>query len=59
MFYSQGLRLEDFGIDRKDGKTVEVDPRKIWQKVADNWYLFRGTQVRLWFDAQLKDVFGY
>ncbi|AXA33291.1 glucuronate isomerase [Francisella adeliensis] len=59
MFYSQGLRLEDFGIDRKDGKQVETDPRKIWQKVAENWYLFRGTQVGLWFDAQLKDVFGF
>ena len=59
MFYSQGLRLEDFGIARKDGKPVETDPKKIWNKVAENWYLFRGTQVGLWFDAQLKDVFNY
>lgn len=59
MFYSQGLRLEDFGIARKDGKAVETDPRKIWHKVAENWYLFKGTQVGLWFDAQLKDVFNY
>ncbi|KEI35832.1 uronate isomerase [Francisella sp. W12-1067] len=59
MFYSQGLRLEDFGISRKDDKSVETDPKKIWQKVAENWYLFRATQVGLWFDAQLKNVFGY
>lgn len=59
MFYSQGLRLEDFGISRKDGKEVETDPKKIWHKVAENWYIFRGTQVGLWFDAQLKNVFGY
>ncbi|AVC44331.1 glucuronate isomerase [Francisella tularensis subsp. novicida] len=59
MFYSQGLRLEDFGIARKDGKDVQTDPRKIWHKVAENWYLFKGTQVGLWFDAQLKDVFNY
>lgn len=25
MFYSQGLRLEDFGITRKDDKPVETD----------------------------------
>ena len=60
MFYSQGLKLEDFGISTVDDKkNIETDPKKIWKKVAENWYLFRGTQVGLWFDAQLKNVFNY
>ena len=60
MFYSQGLKLEDFGIQPKDSsKQFETDPKKIWQRVAENWYLFKGTQVGLWFDAQLKNVFRY
>ncbi len=58
MFYSQGLALEDFGISPKGGGSYETDPHIIWEKVAKHWYLFAGTQVGLWFDAQLKEVFG-
>lgn len=57
MFYSQGLPLEDFGIRPKDGGNYEKDPLIIWEKFAKYWYLFAGTQVGLWFDAQLKEVF--
>ena len=30
MLYSQGVRLEDLGIPRRDGAPVEQDARKIW-----------------------------
>jgi len=43
MLYSQGIPLEELGVPRRDGGTVEQDHRKIWQIFADNFYLFRGT----------------
>lgn len=58
MFYSQGLALEDFGIPRKDGGRVETDKRLIWRRFAENYYLFRGTPTRIWFDHAMETVFG-
>jgi glucuronate isomerase len=50
MLYSQGLRLEDLGIPRRDGAPVEQDARKIWRTLAANYHLFRGTPTRMWLD---------
>ena len=58
MLYSQGIRLEDLGIERRDGGVVETDNRKIWRLFAANYHLFRGTPSRLWFDHALSFVFG-
>ncbi|CUK27493.1 Uronate isomerase [Cognatishimia activa] len=58
MLFSQGVRLEDLGIQRLDGADVETDPRKIWQLFADHYYLFRGTPSQLWIDYSLQEVFG-
>lgn len=58
MLYSQGVRLEDLGIKRLDGKPVEADTRKIWRLFARNYHLFRGTPTRLWFEHSLESVFG-
>ena len=58
MLYSQGVRLEQLGINRKDGGEVETDPRKIWKLFADHWHLFRGTPTRLWFEHATSTVFG-
>jgi glucuronate isomerase len=58
MLYSQGITLEELGIPLKDGKPVESDHRKIWQKVCDHWYLFRGTPTGIWLKDELQDVFG-
>jgi len=58
MLYSQGVRLEQLGITRKDGGPVESDPRKIWKLFADHWHLFRGTPTRLWFEHAASTVFG-
>lgn len=57
MLYSQGIALEDLGIPRKDGSPGESDPRKIWQRFADHFYLFRGTPTGLWLVTELHDVF--
>lgn len=58
MLYSQGVRLEDLGIPRIDGGPVETDPRAIWRRFAQHYYLFRATPSRLWLDHALSEVFG-
>jgi glucuronate isomerase len=58
MLYSQGIRLEDLGIPRRDGAPVERDARRIWRTFAANYPLFRGTPTRLWLDHAFYDVFG-
>ncbi|MGL4611512.1 MAG: glucuronate isomerase [Trueperaceae bacterium] len=57
MLYSQGVRLEDLGISTRDGTPVEGDHRKIWQRFAENFYLFRGTPTGLWLKDELINVF--
>ncbi len=58
MLHSQGLRLEDLGVPRRDGGPVETDPRAIWRRFAAHWHLFRGTPTRLWLDQTFQDLFG-
>ncbi|HEV2505067.1 MAG TPA: glucuronate isomerase [Mesorhizobium sp.] len=58
MLFSQGIRLEDLGVSTLDGAPVETDGRKIWRLFAENYFLFRGTPTRLWFDYVLSDLFG-
>ncbi|MGN6767626.1 MAG: glucuronate isomerase [Rhizobiaceae bacterium] len=58
MRYSQGIRLEQLGVARRDGDPVEADGRRIWRLFAENFYLFAGTPSRLWFEHSLETVFG-
>jgi glucuronate isomerase len=63
MLYSQGVALEDLGIQPRPGeddseRAVERDHRKIWQRFADHIHLFRGTPTGMWLNHELYDVFG-
>ena len=58
MLYSQGVKLEDLGIPRRDGSAGEHDSRKIWHAFAAHYHLFRGTPTRLWLDHAFNTVFG-
>ncbi len=58
MLYSQGIRLEDLGIPRRDGAADPVDPREVWRLFARHYHLFRGTPSSLWIDHSLQHVFG-
>lgn len=58
MLYSQGMRLEHLGLSRRDGQPTESDHRKIWQTLAENFYLFRGTPTGLWLTHELRHIFG-
>jgi glucuronate isomerase len=58
MLYSQGIKLDDLAIPRRDGGAVEQDARKIWRTFAANYRLFRGTPTRVWLDHAFYEVFG-
>lgn len=58
MLYSQGVALEDLGVPSRDGTPVETDHRRIWQRFAEHYYLFRGTPTGLWLAAELVGLFG-
>jgi len=58
MLYSQGVRLEDLGVGRRDGGPVESDGRRIWRLFAENYHLFRGTPTRAWLDHAFATLFG-
>ncbi len=58
MLHSQGIPLEQLGVPRVDGGPVESDPRKIWRMFAENYYLFRGTPSRMWFEYVLSFLFN-
>src|SRR5215831_15443511 len=58
MLYSQGVAMESLGIPRLDGGPVETDPRAIWQRFADHFYLFRGTPSGAWLTHEFEGVFG-
>ena len=58
MLYSQGYSLESLGIPTVDGTPVETDHRKIWQILADNFYLYSGTPTGAWLAHEFEEVFG-
>ena len=58
MLYSQGVALEDLGVPALDGSAVERDGRKIWQRFAAHYVLFRGTPCELWLNWVFAEVFG-
>jgi glucuronate isomerase len=58
MLYSQGTSLDDLGVPDKHGHVANTDNRAIWRLFARNWFLFRGTPSRLWFEHALESIFG-
>jgi glucuronate isomerase len=58
LLYAHGVRLEDLGVRSRDAGPVEADPRIVWQRFADHYYLFRGTPTAAWLDYELHEVFG-
>jgi glucuronate isomerase len=58
MLVSQGVPLEQLGVPTRDGTPVEADHRRIWQRFADHFQLFRGTPSGLWLQAELVELFG-
>lgn len=57
MLYSQGVRMEDLGVQTRDGTPVETDGRAIWRRFAERFSLFAGTPSGLWLKNELIDLF--
>lgn len=61
MLFSHGVSMESLGIKKPRGaagEPSETDPRKIWQRFAEHYYLFAGTPTRMWHDWVYHEVFG-
>ncbi len=58
LLYARGVPMESLGVPTRDGSAVETDPRAIWQRFADHYYLFRGTPTGAWLDHELHELFG-
>lgn len=58
MLHSRGVPLQDLGVPTRDGTPVEGDHRKIWQRFAEHFHLFRATPTGLWLSDELVNVFG-
>ena len=58
MLMSQGVPLSDLGVPTVDGSATESDPRAIWRRFAERYYLFRGTPTRMWMDWVFAEAFG-
>lgn len=58
MLYSQGVPLEDLGISPRDRSSIETDHRRIWQRFAEHFHLFRATPTGRWLTDALVNVFG-
>ena len=58
MLYSQGISMASLGIG-KTGIDKSVDPKKVWQIFADNYFLFQGTPTSIWLDYVFANVFGF
>ena len=68
LLYSQGVPMEALGVPyaqtfevfetSKVSTGVETDHRKIWQRFAEHYHLFRGTPSGAWLDHALVEVFG-
>jgi glucuronate isomerase len=58
MLISQGFTLSELGVKSIDDSNFEKDPREIWKKFSENYYLFRGTPTAMWLDYSFEKVFG-
>ena len=58
MLYSQGVKLDDLKVRSKAG-VPDTDPREAWRRLAENFYLFRGTPSWMWLNHVFSQVFGF
>jgi glucuronate isomerase len=58
MLYSQGISLQELGIEPLDGSGTQHNARDIWRTFAQNYTLFAGTPTRIWLDHVFNEIFG-
>ena len=58
MLYSQGISLEQIGLEGRSSIEVASDMRQIWRLFCQHYYLFRGTPSRIWLDHSVYEICG-
>lgn len=58
LLYAHGIPLESLGVPTRAATVVETDPRAIWQRFAEHYFLFQATPTGFWLDYELSHVFG-
>ena len=58
MLFSQGIPLTELGIASQNQDYIQKNPRLVWNKFSENYYLFRGTPIALWLDYSFENIFG-
>lgn len=56
MLHAHGVELSALGVGQ--GALTDRESREAFRIVCSQWSAFRGTPVRFWFDAQLREIFG-
>ena len=56
MLHAHGVELSALGVGQ--GPLDDQASREAFRTLCSHWSAFRGTPVRLWFDAQLGEIFG-
>lgn len=59
LLHANGAELADLGRTRDGFEPLpEQAARAAWRTLCENYYLFRGTPVKYWFDTTFTQVFG-
>jgi glucuronate isomerase len=56
MLHAHGVELSALGVGQ--GPLGDQASREAFRTLCSHWSAYRGTPVRLWFDAQLGEIFG-
>ncbi len=59
LLHANGAELSDLGRTAEGFHPLgEAAARKAWRILCENYYLFRGTPVKYWFDTTFTEIFG-
>ncbi len=56
LLHAQGVSLAELGVGR--GPLTPEESRRAFRLLCAHWSAYRGTPVKLWFEAELADLFG-
>ena len=58
IMHGQGVDLADLGVPMGRDDFSEEQARNAWRLFCKHWYLYRGTPMKFWMEAELVDIFG-
>ena len=58
IMHGQGVDLADLGVPMGRDDFSAEQARNAWRIFCKHWYLYRGTPMKFWMEAELVDIFG-